>query len=91
MAREEAIMTAMVRCAQCAKTWPRDHDLPCALDDDGTPQRWCGVTCQEAWLAADPKRRDGWVAVSEMSPEALNAALNDIGLALDGVGPLLKS
>ena len=76
------------RCAQCSETWlRRPDDPPCAIDDDGTPMQWCGDACSEAWMDADPKRREGWISVGDMTREQLNEALGDIGLRLDGVGP----
>lgn len=79
-------------CAQCGATWPHDPSLPgCMTDEHGVRMMWCSDACVELWMAADPKRREGWVAIGELPPEVLREKLAEVGIELDGVGPRMSS
>jgi hypothetical protein len=77
-------------CAQCGKTlapWPYQTPKPeTSRDEHGTPMQWCSSACSDAWMAADPKRREGWISVGDLTPERLNEMLGEVGLGLAGVG-----
>lgn len=52
---------------------------------------WCTDVCHDAWMAADPARREGWVSLSDLTIEQQADLFRRSGLnlAIDGipVGP----
>lgn len=75
-------------CAQCAAMLERRAKDPRCVIEDDVAHVWCSAECADTWRndPAFPDRAVGWVNVSDLTPEQLNESLNDIGLALEGVG-----
>lgn len=62
-------------CGQCGKP----------IRTAGTPEstgRWCSDVCHNAWFDADPKRREGWVSLSDLTIEQQAEMFKGIGLML---------
>lgn len=45
-----------------------------------TDLAWCSDACLKAWEAEDPTRSQGWVSVSDLTPEKLREAFSASGL-----------
>lgn len=43
---------------------------------------WCTDACLDAWMAADPKRCEGWVSLSDLTIEQTAKMFRESGLDL---------
>lgn len=78
-------------CAECGRTWPHaPTDPACAVDDRGVKMMWCSDSCADAWIAADPARRVGWIAAEDLPAEVLGERLAAVGVKT-GARPRMPS
>lgn len=67
-------------CSQCGRP----------VSSLGHPEsiaRWCTNACHDAWMAADPKRSEGWISLSDLTIEQTAELFRRSGmdLSFDGV------
>ena len=66
----------IVQCAHCKKTLDFAAGLP--TPDPG--RSWCSDACHDAWAAEDPTRMEGWVKLSDLTPERTKELFRASGL-----------
>lgn len=78
--RDPAPGEPAVPCSHCARRVPIGGMPECR-------EVWCTDACHDAWMAADPKRREGWVSLSDLTIEQTAEMFRSIGLdlSIDGV------
>jgi len=68
-----------VKCSHCGKHLAHDDKrLICT-------EAWCSDACLSAWEDADPARKEGWVSLSDITPERQRELFAASGLMLGDV------
>ncbi len=76
-------------CLFCGHDFgPRSLDSPPTSIDETTGHEslWCSAPekdCWNKWADQDPKRREGWITLSDLTPEQVNEVFNAVGLRLE--------
>jgi len=72
-------MKRATHCEYCGKKGaePTGNSTPIAR------MMWCSNECLAAWENEDPKRKEGWVSVSDLSRERLSELFEASGLKLE--------
>jgi hypothetical protein len=53
---------------------------------------FCNAACMAAWEEADPKRKEGWVKLTDLTPERARELFGGAGLDLqNGAGKVVPS
>lgn len=77
----------VVQCAQCDKTLTFKD---CPAPDPG--RSWCNTACHDAWAAEDPIRLEGWIKLSDLTPERVSELFEGSGLEVQsGAGKVALS